>query len=60
MLRMEMCPYSSIRWFGCFRCPWLSFIRTDEFSVRVKKLLQGLVSYELTTYVSDLDLFLIQ
>ena len=60
MLRMEMCPYSSIQWCGCFRGPWLSFIRTDEFSVRVKKLLQGLVSYELTTYLSDLGLFLIQ
>ena len=39
----------------------MSFVRTDEFSKRVKlKLLQGLVSHELTTYLSVFDLFLTQ
>ena len=30
----------------------MSFVTTDEFSVRVKKLLQALVSHELTAYLS--------
>ena len=34
------------------------FIFTDEFSVRVTKLLQGLVSHELTAYLSVSDVFL--
>ena len=32
----------------------------DEFSVRVTKLLQGLVSHELTAYLSVFNMFLIQ
>ena len=35
----------------------MSFVTTDEFSVRVTKLLQGLVSHELTAYLSIFNLF---
>ena len=39
----------------------MSFVTTDVISKRVKlKLLQGLVSHELTTYLSVFDLFLMQ
>ena len=38
----------------------MSFASTDEFSVRVTKLLQGLVSHELAAYVSVYNLFLAQ
>ena len=38
--------------------PFVLFIFTDEFSVRVTKLLQGLVSHELTAYLSVSDVFL--
>ena len=43
-----------------FRGPWVSFVTTDGFSVRVKKLFQGLVSYELTAWLFLFDLFLTQ
>ena len=56
-LRMEVCPYSYFRWCGYFWGAWVSFVRTDEFSVRVKKLLQGLVSHELTAYLSIFNQF---
>ena len=36
----------------------MSFVITDEFSVKVKKLLQVLVSHELTVYLPIFDLFL--
>ena len=35
----------------------MSFVMTDEFSVRSQKLLQGLVSHELTAYLSIFNLF---
>ena len=35
----------------------MSFVTTDEFSVRVTKLLQGLVSHELTAYLLFFYLF---
>ena len=35
----------------------MSFVTADEFSVRVTKLLVGLVSHELTTYLSSFNLF---
>ena len=38
----------------------MSFALTDEFSVRVIKLLQGLVSHELAAYLSVYNLFLTQ
>ena len=34
---MEVCPYSYFRWCGYFWGPWVSFVTTDEFSVRVTK-----------------------
>ena len=54
---MEVCPYSYFQWCRYFQGPWVSFVTTDEFSVRVTKILQGFVSHELTAYlsVSDLD-----
>ena len=38
----------------------MSFVMTDQFSVRVTKLLQGLVSRELTAYLYVFNLFLTQ
>ena len=56
---MEVCPYCYVRWCGYLWGPRVSFVTTDEFSVRVaKKLLQGLVSHELTAYRSVFNLFL--
>ena len=36
--RMEVHPYSYFRWCGYFWGPWVSFVMTDEFSVRVTKI----------------------
>ena len=36
--RMEVRPYSYFRWCGYFWGPWVSFVTTDEFSVRVTKI----------------------
>ena len=36
--RMEVRPYSYFRWCGYFWGPWVSFVMTDEFSVRVTKI----------------------
>ena len=37
----------------------MSFVSTDEFSVKVTKIIQGSVSHELTVYLSNFYLFLI-
>ena len=58
--RAWKCPYSYFRWCEHFWGPWVSFVTTDEFSVRVKKLFRGSVSHELTAYLSGFDLFLAQ
>ena len=55
--RMEMRPYSYFWWCGYFWGLWVSFFTTDEFSVRVHKLFQGLVSHDLTAYLSIFNLF---
>ena len=34
---MKMCPYSHFWWHGYFWGPWVSFVTTDEFLVRVTK-----------------------
>ena len=57
---MEVCPYSYFWWCGYFWGPWGSFVMTNEFSVMVTKLLQGLVSHELTAYPSVFNLILTQ
>ena len=36
--RMEVHSYSYFRWCGYFRGPWVPFITTDEFSVKVTKI----------------------
>ena len=36
--RMEVHPYSYFQLCGYFRGPWVSFITTDELSVRVTKI----------------------
>ena len=36
-LCMEVHPYSFFQWCGYFWCCWVSFITTDEFSVRVSE-----------------------
>ena len=35
---MEVCPYSYFQWCGYFRGPWVSFVTTDEFPVRVTQI----------------------
>ena len=55
----ELCPYSYFRWCGYFRGPWVSFVTTDDFVVRVTKI-TSLLSHELTAYLSVFDLFLTQ
>ena len=35
---MEVSSYSYFWWCGYFRGPWVSFVTTDGFSVRVKKI----------------------
>ena len=35
---MEACPYSCFWWCGYFGGLWVSFVKTDEFSVRVPKI----------------------
>ena len=35
---MKVCPYSYFRWCGYFQGPSVSFVMTDEFSVRVTKI----------------------
>ena len=38
MLGMDVCLYSYFQWCGYFRGPCVSFVLTDEFSVRVTKI----------------------
>ena len=33
-----MCPYSYFQWCGFSEIPWMSFVMTDDFSVRVTKI----------------------
>ena len=54
---MEICPYSYFQLWRYFWDPGVSFVMTDKFSVRITKLFQGLVSHELTVYLSAFDLF---
>ena len=35
---MEVCPYSYFQWYGELWLPWVSFVTTDEFPVRVRKI----------------------
>ena len=35
---MEVHPYSYFWWCGYFQVPWVSFLMTDEFSVKVIKI----------------------
>ena len=44
--------------YGYFRGPWVSFVTTDKFWVRVTVLFQELISHELTGYFSAFNLFL--
>ena len=37
-LHMEVHPYSYFQWCGYFWGPWVSFVTTGEFSVRVTKI----------------------
>ena len=60
MSRVEVCLYSYIQLCGCFRSPLVSFVTIDEFSVGSQNIRQGLVSHEVTVYLSDSDLFLTQ
>ena len=53
------CVPSYFRWCGYFRGPWVSFVTTDS-QWGSQKLLQGLVSHEITAYFSVFKLFLTQ
>ena len=39
MMHMEVCPYSYFQWCKYFSGPWVSFVTTNEFSVRVTKII---------------------
>ena len=55
----KMCPYNYFRWCGYFLGPCVSFLTSDEFSVRITKITSRVgVSLELTVYFSDSDLLL--
>ena len=41
-LGMEVDPYSYFQWYGYFSGPWVSFVMTDESSVRVTKITSGI------------------
>ena len=60
MSRMEVCHYSYFRWCGYFRGPWVSFITTDEFSVRVAKITSRIDLSWTQSYLSVFNLFLTQ
>ena len=45
-LAMEVCPYRYFWWYRYFWDPYVSFFATDEFSIGLQKLLQGLVSHD--------------
>ena len=60
MLCLELCPYSYFWWCGYSWGPWVSFVMTDEFSLRITKITSRFVSHELTAYLSLFDLFLTQ
>ena len=54
MSHMKVSLYSYFQLCRYFQDPWVSFVTANGFSVRV----QGLVSHELTAYLSDFDLLL--
>ena len=55
--RMKLRPCSCFRWSGYFRGPWMLFVTTDEFSVKVTKITLRLMSHELIAYFSIFNLF---
>ena len=57
---MEMCPYSYFRWCGYFWIPWVHLLRQMSTQWVSQELLQGLVSHDLTAYLSVFYLFLTQ
>ena len=54
---MEVCPYSYFLWCEYFWNPWVSFVMTDDFSVKVTKITSRI---GLTAYLSIFYLFLTQ
>ena len=58
---MEVSPYSYFWWWEYFQGPWVSFVTTDEFSVRVTKITSRTdASWTASTYLFDFNLFLTQ
>ena len=58
ILCMEVCPSSYFQWCRYFGCPWVWFVLKISSQWWSQKLLQGLVSNELTAYLSIFNLFL--
>ena len=52
------CPYSYFRWCGYLCGPWVSFVTTDEFSVRVTNIASRISVSSNQSLSSDFDLFL--
>ena len=52
--------YNCFQWCGYFWGPRVSFVMTDESQWGSQKLLQGLMSHEILTYISVFNLFLTQ
>ena len=58
MLRTEVCPCSYFWWCGYFCGPWCHLFRQMSYQRVSQTLLQGLVSHEVTVYLSVFNLFL--
>ena len=54
---MEVCPYSYFRWCGYFRGPGYHLLWQMSSQWGSQKLLQGLVSHELTAHLSVFNLY---
>ena len=54
---LEVRSSSYFWWCGYVSGPWMSFITTDEFPVRVTKTTSRLVSHDLRTYRFIFNLF---
>ena len=54
---MDVRPYSYFWWCRYFWDPRVSFVTTDEFSVRFTKITSRMLSHDLTAYLTIFNLF---
>ena len=55
-----LCPYSYFQWCKYFSDPWVSFVTTNEFSVRVTKIISRIGVSRTHSLPFCFDLFLTQ